>query len=67
MVVIGSGATAMSLIPSLAEKADKVTMLQRSPSYLFSASKYSALTDLLRKVLPGSVAHSIIRQRSALL
>ena len=67
MVVIGSGATAMSLIPSLAEKAAKVTMLQRSPSYLFSASKYSALTDFLRKVLPGSVAHSIIRQRSALL
>ena len=66
MVVIGSGATAMSLIPSLAEKAAKVTMLQRSPSYLFSASKYSALTDLLRKVLPGSVAHSIIRQLNAL-
>ncbi len=35
MVVIGSGATAMSLIPSLAEKASKVTMLQRSPTYLF--------------------------------
>jgi cation diffusion facilitator CzcD-associated flavoprotein CzcO len=67
VVVIGSGATAMSLIPSLAETAAKVTMLQRSPTYLFSGSKYSALTDFLRKVLPRNVAHSIIRQRNALL
>ncbi|MFZ3306548.1 MAG: NAD(P)/FAD-dependent oxidoreductase, partial [Mycobacterium sp.] len=67
MVVIGSGATAMSLIPSLAETAAKVTMLQRSPTYLFSGSKYSASTDLLRKVLPRGAAHSIIRQRNALL
>jgi cation diffusion facilitator CzcD-associated flavoprotein CzcO len=66
VVVIGSGATAMSLIPSLAEKAAKVTMLQRSPTYLISASKYSQLTDFLRKVLPCRVAHSITRQRNAL-
>jgi cation diffusion facilitator CzcD-associated flavoprotein CzcO len=67
MVVIGSGATAMSLIPSLAEKASKVTMLQRSPTYLFSGPKYSPSADWLRKVLPSKVAHLIIRQRSALL
>jgi cation diffusion facilitator CzcD-associated flavoprotein CzcO len=67
MVVIGSGATAMSLIPSLAENASKVTMLQRSPTYLFSASKYSPSADWLRKVLPGRIAHLIIRQRQALL
>jgi len=67
VVVIGSGATAMSLIPSLAETAAKVSMLQRSPTYLFSGSKYSAFTDILRKVLPRGVAHSIIRQRIALL
>ncbi len=66
IVVIGSGATAMSLIPSLAEKAAKVTMLQRSPTYVFPASKYSPSADWLRKVLPGKVAHSIIRQRDAL-
>jgi cation diffusion facilitator CzcD-associated flavoprotein CzcO len=66
VVVIGSGATAMSLIPSLAEKAAKVTMLQRSPTYLISASKYSQLTDFLRKVLPCRVAQSITRQRNAL-
>jgi cation diffusion facilitator CzcD-associated flavoprotein CzcO len=67
MVVIGSGATAMSLIPSLTDEASKVTMLQRSPTYLFAASKYSASADLLRKVLPGRVAHLMIRQRTAFL
>ena len=67
VVVIGSGATAMSLIPSLAEKAAKVTMLQRSPTYLFSASKDSASANLLRKLLPHKVAHSIVRQSNALL
>ena len=66
MVVIGSGATAMSLIPSLAEKAAKVIMLQRSPTYVFPASKYSTSADWIRKILPGKVAHSIIRQRDAL-
>jgi cation diffusion facilitator CzcD-associated flavoprotein CzcO len=67
MVVIGSGATAMSLIPSLAEKAAKVTMLQRSPTYLFSASKYSPSADALRKMLPRRISHLAIRQRNALL
>jgi cation diffusion facilitator CzcD-associated flavoprotein CzcO len=66
VIVIGSGATAMSLIPALAEKAAKVTMLQRSPTYVFPASKYSPSAHWLRKVLPGKVAHSIIRQRDAL-
>ncbi|MCV7260522.1 flavin-containing monooxygenase [Mycobacterium shimoidei] len=67
IVVIGSGATAVSLIPSLAEKASKVTMLQRSPTYMFSASRYSWFADVLRKVLPGKVSHQIIRMRNALL
>jgi len=67
MVVIGSGATAVSLIPSLAEKAAKVTMLQRSPTYLGAAPRYSPVADWLRKVLPGRPAHLIIRQLNALL
>jgi cation diffusion facilitator CzcD-associated flavoprotein CzcO len=66
VVVIGSGATAVSLIPSLAERAKKVTMLQRSPTYMFSASRYSPLADVLRKVLPRRVAHELIRLRNAL-
>src|ERR1700723_2978608 len=56
IVVIGSGATAMSLIPSLAEKAAKVTMLQRSPTYVLPASKYSPSADWLRDVLSGKIA-----------
>jgi cation diffusion facilitator CzcD-associated flavoprotein CzcO len=67
MVVIGSGATAMSLIPSLAQEAAKVTMLQRSPTYIFSGSRYSSFADLSRKMLPRKFAHSINRQRNALL
>ena len=66
IVVIGSGATAMSLIPSLAEKASKVTMLQRSPTYLFSAARSSGLTNFVRKILPRKVSHSYARQSNAL-
>ena len=67
VVVIGSGATAMSLIPSLAEKATKVTMLQRSPTYLFSAARTSGSTNAVRKVLPRRVAHPFARQSNALM
>jgi cation diffusion facilitator CzcD-associated flavoprotein CzcO len=67
IVVIGSGATAMSLIPSLAEKAAKVTMLQRSPTYLFSAAKSSGPTNFVRKILPRRLSHSYARQSNALL
>ena len=66
IVVIGSGATAVSLIPSLTERASKVTMLQRTPTYMISASKFSLLADILRKVLPRNAAHAIIRMRNAL-
>src|SRR6202034_1701233 len=52
---------------SLAEKASKVTMLQRSPTYLFSAAKTSRPINLLRKVLPRKISHSIVRQTNALL
>jgi cation diffusion facilitator CzcD-associated flavoprotein CzcO len=67
IVVIGSGATAMSLIPSLAETATKVTMLQRSPTYLFSAAKSSGPTNFVRKILPRRISHSLARQSNALL
>jgi len=61
VVVIGSGATAMSLVPALAAQAGHVTMLQRTPTYLISASKYSTLVDVLAKVLPRKLSHPIIR------
>ena len=66
IVVIGSGATAVTLIPSLAERAGKVTMLQRSPTYLISASKYGKAAAVARKVLPRKPAHLVIRMYSAL-
>ncbi len=66
VVVIGSGATAVSLIPALTEKAAEVTMLQRSPTYLMAASKYGTFAAVSRKLLPRSVAHLSIRAHSAL-
>ncbi len=66
VVVIGSGATAVTLIPSLAERAEKVTMLQRSPTYLISASKYGKVAAVARTLLPRKAAHLVIRMYSAL-
>ncbi|HEY7054278.1 MAG TPA: NAD(P)/FAD-dependent oxidoreductase [Mycobacterium sp.] len=66
VVVIGSGATAISLIPELSETAGHVTMLQRSPTYLFSSRKVDPLANGLRKVLPPKVAHWLIKWRFAL-
>jgi cation diffusion facilitator CzcD-associated flavoprotein CzcO len=67
IVVIGSGATAVSLIPSLAEKAAHVTMLQRTPSYMISAVKEEPTAIALRKALPLRVAHWIVRWRNAFI
>ena len=66
IVVIGSGATAITLIPSLTDRAEKVTMLQRSPTYILSASKFSRLTPVLRKVVPRRVSHLAMRLYYAL-
>ena len=66
MVVIGSGATAVTLVPSLADRAGKVIMLQRTPSYIGTFPRTDALTEGLRKVLPRRAFHSVIRFRNAL-
>jgi cation diffusion facilitator CzcD-associated flavoprotein CzcO len=66
VVVIGSGATAVTLLPSLSDRAANVTMLQRSPTYLISASKYGAVAAVSRKVLPRKPAHLVVRMYSAL-
>ncbi len=66
VVVIGSGATAISLIPALTEKAAKVTMLQRSPTYMMAASKYGTFAAIARKLLPRKAAHLAARAFSAL-
>ncbi len=61
VVVIGSGATAVTLIPSLAEKAAHVTMLQRSPTYIASLPATNPAAELLRKILPDRYAGNAIR------
>ncbi len=67
IVVIGSGATAITLIPSLTDRAEKVTMLQRSPTYILSASKHGALSAVARKMLPRRASHLVIRMYYALV
>jgi cation diffusion facilitator CzcD-associated flavoprotein CzcO len=65
VVVIGSGATAVTLVPSMADKAAHVTMLQRSPTYIASAPASSPLAKILRKI-PGSFGQSVLRWALAL-
>jgi cation diffusion facilitator CzcD-associated flavoprotein CzcO len=67
VVVIGSGATAVTLIPALAEDASHVTMLQRSPSYIAALPAKNPLTGLLRRVLPGGRANRAIRWFNAIM
>jgi cation diffusion facilitator CzcD-associated flavoprotein CzcO len=61
LVVIGSGATAISMIPSLTKNAAHVTMLQRSPTYLLSVAKINPLLAIFRKFLPRKLSHAIAR------
>ena len=67
VVVIGSGATAVSLIPSLTEKAGKVTMLQRSPTYLLSKPRINPVVQAIRKVLPFRTAYPVVRWYNTVL
>ncbi len=57
VVVIGSGATAVTLVPAMAESAAHVTMLQRSPSYVVSLPARDPVADFLRRVLPAKAAY----------
>ncbi|MFF8375825.1 flavin-containing monooxygenase [Streptomyces sp. NPDC015661] len=67
VVVIGSGATAVTLIPSMADEAGHVTMLQRSPSYVFSAPAEDVIAQTLRKLLGHRRAHEIVRRKNIAL
>jgi monooxygenase len=63
IVVIGSGATAVTIVPAMAEKAAHVTMLQRSPSYVFSVPSFDKLSELLLKILPERWVYGFARAR----
>jgi monooxygenase len=67
VVVIGSGATAVTLVPALAEDAAQVTMLQRSPTYIVSVPGEDAIANRLRKALGDRRAYAVVRWKNVLL
>jgi cation diffusion facilitator CzcD-associated flavoprotein CzcO len=67
VVVIGSGSTAVTLVPSLAADAEQVTMLQRSPSYIVALPAVDPVATALRRLLPAKTAYSIVRWKNARL
>ena len=66
VVVIGSGATAVTLVPALAERGAQVTMLQRSPSYVASVPDRNPVVGLVQRVLPDRAAAATVRWGHAL-
>ncbi|AKV04475.1 monooxygenase, flavin-binding family [Labilithrix luteola] len=67
VVVIGSGATAITLVPAMAEKALHVTMLQRSPTYIASLPGRDAIAGMLRRLLPDGAAYAATRWKNVLV
>ena len=67
VVVIGSGATAVTLVPAMAKSAAHVTMLQRTPTWMFSAPAKDRIANALRKILPEDVAYRLTRWKNITL
>jgi cation diffusion facilitator CzcD-associated flavoprotein CzcO len=67
VVVIGSGATAVTIVPAMADRAEHVTMLQRSPSYIVSLPAEDPIAKLAIRVLPKRFAYAFLRWKNALL
>lgn len=67
VVVIGSGATAVTLIPSIAETAAHITMLQRTPTYMFSMPGTSPLANFLQRFLPRELVYWLMRWQRIVL
>ena len=66
VVVIGSGATAMTLVPEMAKRAAQVTLLQRTPTYVVARPSRDAIADALRRVLPSKLAYALTRWKNVL-
>ena len=64
VVVIGSGATAVTLIPSMAKEAEHVTMLQRTPTYVMTLPAKDPIANLARKLLPADKAYAFARRKN---
>jgi len=64
IVVIGSGATAVTLVPELARDAEHVVMLQRSPTYMVSLPDVDSIANFLRRIFPAKLAYAITRWKN---
>ena len=64
VVVIGSGATAVTLVPEMAKRAAHVTMLQRTPTWMVSRPSSDAIANLLRAILPAQTAYNLTRWKN---
>ncbi|MCW2991958.1 MAG: flavin-binding family monooxygenase [Solirubrobacterales bacterium] len=67
VVIIGSGATAVTLVPAMAKTAGHVTMLQRSPTYVVSLPAEDPFARIVRKVLPTKRAYNVIRWKNVVM
>jgi cation diffusion facilitator CzcD-associated flavoprotein CzcO len=67
VVVIGSGATAVTLVPAMADQAEHVTMLQRSPTYIAVLPAEDAIANTFRRLLPPKAAYFLSRWKNVLL
>jgi monooxygenase len=67
VVVVGSGATAVTIVPAISDEAKSVTMLQRTPTWMFSRPAKDALANFLRKILPEGLAYRITRWKNVFL
>ncbi len=67
VLVIGSGATAITLVPSMAGETKHITMLQRSPTYVFTRPAADKIANTLRKIFPQKFAYSLARTKNVLL
>jgi monooxygenase len=67
IVIIGSGATAMTLAPVLSDAAKHVTMLQRSPTYVVSKPSEDKIANVLNKILPEKTAYSLVRSKNTFI
>ncbi len=67
VVVIGSGATAVTLVPEMSKKAAKVTMLQRTPTFIMTLPSVDKVAQLAQKLLPAKAAYKVVRWKNVLL
>ena len=67
VVVIGSGATAVTLVPEMAKTAARVTMLQRSPTYVVARPGIDAIAETLKRWLPAGLAYRLVRAKNVLM